>query len=133
MFDLPADESVQSPRIHHQLIPEEAQNEFRFDQNVVEGLSQKLHQFSPRESTAIVQGNFSINSWNLPDISYTMVGFSKEKYNVNPMDDLGQYWGSIIMHGETCQTLVPYNYVSQLLTQKPLFLMFRVSRVLPEI
>ena len=59
MFDLSADQSVQSARVHHQLIPDEVQNEYRFDSDIITGLSEKLHKFNPRESTAIVQGNYS--------------------------------------------------------------------------
>ena len=58
MFDLSAEESVQSARVHHQLIPDEVQNENRFDNDIITGLGEKLHKFNPRESTAIVQGNY---------------------------------------------------------------------------
>ena len=46
---------VQAPRLHHQLIPDTVQTEFRVDQDLVEGLEQRGHTIAFIESTAVVQ------------------------------------------------------------------------------
>ena len=55
LLDEEANIAVQSPRVHHQLIPDEVRNEPRFDLNVIDQLKSRGHQFSSISSTAVVQ------------------------------------------------------------------------------
>ena len=47
--------AVQSPRVHHQLIPDEVRNEPRFSLDLVEQLKSRGHVFNEVSSTAVVQ------------------------------------------------------------------------------
>ena len=46
---------MQSPRVHHQLIPDAVRNEPRFDLTVIESLKAKGHDFEEISLKAIVQ------------------------------------------------------------------------------
>lgn len=55
LFDLDGNESVQAPRLHHQLLPDQITAEARFDLRIKEDLASRGHAFSTSTSSAVIQ------------------------------------------------------------------------------